>query len=550
MWNPRCVNDPGRVTDGEYFCSSLDQGGVHTNSGVPNHGYALLVDGGTYNGHTIAPIGVVKAAHLYFRAQTTYQTSTSDFTDHADALEASCTDLIGVPLEGLSTTPTPAGPSGEAIAAGDCAQVAEMIAAVELRTDPASQCNFQPVLQPGEAPACAGDSTTVFEEDFEDGLGGWTLSNEGTFSGWPGIDWVQATSLPGGRAGSAAFGEDPDAGNCDGGAGDISGVMRMESPDIAIPADPGAPRLTFDHYIASEANFDGGNLKVSINGGPFTHVPAAAFTFNPYNVAALQPTNPLAGESGFSGTDGGVTGGSWGQSQVDLGALGVVSGDTIRLRYDFGMDGCAGIDGWYVDDVTVTVCDLVPPTVEVVAGGSVNADSGGTFNLSVGDADGDPADVTLSATSSNQSLVSAALVSFGGSGADRTVTLNAANKKSGTAVVTVIATDADGGSSSVVITVFVGTNKHDVLNGTAGADLILGRNGNDALAASGDVDLLGGGRGVDTLDAGAGDDTMSGGAGDDVLTGGAGADVFDGGAGSDTATDFNAAEGDTSVGIP
>jgi Ca2+-binding RTX toxin-like protein len=43
---------------------------------------------------------------------------------------------------------------------------------------------------------------------------------------------------------------------------------------------------------------------------------------------------------------------------------------------------------------------------------------------------------------------------------------------------------------------------------------------------------------------------MSGGAGNDVLTGGSGADVFDGGAGTDTATDFNAAEGDTSVGIP
>ena len=34
MWNPRCVNDPGRVTDAEYFCAVDDGGGVHTNSGV------------------------------------------------------------------------------------------------------------------------------------------------------------------------------------------------------------------------------------------------------------------------------------------------------------------------------------------------------------------------------------------------------------------------------------------------------------------------------------------------------------------------------------
>ena len=45
----------------------------------------------------------------------------------------------------------------------------------------------------------------------------------------------QDTTLPGGRSGSAAFAADPDAGNCDGGAGDISGVMRMESPAIHLP---------------------------------------------------------------------------------------------------------------------------------------------------------------------------------------------------------------------------------------------------------------------------------------------------------------------------
>lgn len=49
MWNPNCYGDPGKVTDTvQYFCSTNDQGGVHTNSGIPNHAFALLVDGGTY----------------------------------------------------------------------------------------------------------------------------------------------------------------------------------------------------------------------------------------------------------------------------------------------------------------------------------------------------------------------------------------------------------------------------------------------------------------------------------------------------------------------
>jgi len=365
MWEPTCKSDPGKVTDTVYQCTPDDGGGVHTNSGVPNHGYALLVDGGTYNGHTVAPIGLVKAAHLYWQAQSVYQTPTTNFNDHADALQSSCQDLIGVPLEGLSTSDTPAGPSGEAITAADCAAVDEMIAAVEFRTDPTVQCNFQPMLQQNPPALCTNTKNppVIYAEDFEDGLTGWTLTNQGVFSGWPNLDWTQATTLPGGRSGSAAFGIDLNGGNCDGGAGDISGMMSLESPDIHIPNTNNlSPRLTFEHYAATELGWDGGNLKISINGGAYVIVPASAYTFNAYN-ATLQTagagnTNPLAGQPAFTGTDGGTVFGSWGQSQINLTLMGVVPGDTIRLRYDFGMDGCTGIDGWYVDDVKVRACNV------------------------------------------------------------------------------------------------------------------------------------------------------------------------------------------------
>jgi hypothetical protein len=348
------------VSDREYQCDPSDGGGVHTNSGVPNHGFALLVDGGSYNGHTVNAIGPVKAAHLYWRAQSVYQTPTSDFIDHADALQASCQDLIGDPLAGLSTTSTPAGPSGQSITAADCAAVDEMIAAVQLRTDPTAQCNFQPLLRQNPPPLCTNQRNppVIYLEDFEDGLTGWTLTNQGVYSGWPGLDWTQSTTLPGGRISSAAFAVDPDAGNCDQGAGDISGRMSLESPPIHIPtSNTLSPRLTFEHYVASEFTFDGGNLKISINGGAYTLVPSSAYTFNAYNTT-LQPTNPLATQPGFSDTDGGQVTGSWGQSQINLVAVGVKPGDTIRLRFDFGMDGCAGIDGWYVDNVKVSACNL------------------------------------------------------------------------------------------------------------------------------------------------------------------------------------------------
>jgi Zn-dependent metalloprotease len=366
MWAPTCKADPGKVTDAEYHCDVSDGGGVHSNSGVPNHGFALLVDGGTYNGHTVNAIGPIKAAHLYWQAQSVYQTPTTDFNDHADALQAACQDLIGVGLEGLSTTSTPAGPSGQSITAADCAAVDEMIEAVELRVDPAAQCNFQPMLQQNPPALCSNTKNppTFYHENFEDGLAGWTLTNQGVFSGWPGLDWTQATTLPGGRSGAAAFAVDPDAGNCDGGAGDISGMMSLESPAIHIPnSKTHSPHfVTFEHYAATEAGWDGGNLKLSINGGPYVIVPSSAYKFNPYNTtlntAAQGNTNPLAGQPAFSGTDGGQVTGSWGQSQVNLTMMGVQRGDTIRLRYDFGMDGCTGLDGWYVDDIKVRACNV------------------------------------------------------------------------------------------------------------------------------------------------------------------------------------------------
>jgi len=110
MYNPTCYGNPGKVTDAQYSCGpnsdAGDQGGVHTNSGVPNHGYALIVDGGNYNGQSITGIGLTKAAHIYYRAQSVYQGPASDFVSHADSLEQSCTDLAGVNLTGVETEAT------------------------------------------------------------------------------------------------------------------------------------------------------------------------------------------------------------------------------------------------------------------------------------------------------------------------------------------------------------------------------------------------------------------------------------------------------------
>ena len=363
MWTPICLGSPGKVSDTEYHCAESDGGGVHTNSGVPNHAFALLVDGGTYNGQTVAPLGLVKTVHVYYRAMTVYQVPASDFADHADALEASCADLVGHDLPG------PSGLPGDVIGPADCAEVAKAAAAVELRTPP-TQCAFQPLLAKDPPDRCEAGTRQVdlFFDSFETNpLGTWTVSHTAVNPEFTPRDWEWVSSLPD-RDGSALFGIDFPGGTCAPG-GDESGVLHLTSPPIALPAGAAAPRLTFDHWVATEPGWDGGNLKVSANGGPWQVVAPADYAYNPTNASLFTVlegnTNPMAGEPAFTGADGGSVEGSWGRSHVNLAPY-ASPGDTVRLRFDIGNDGCAGLFGWYVDDPTVYACvSEEPPSISI-----------------------------------------------------------------------------------------------------------------------------------------------------------------------------------------
>jgi Zn-dependent metalloprotease len=91
--DPAAFGDPGKLSD--YFCTAGDNGGVHTNSGIPNHAAYLMAEGGTYNGFTITGIGRSATGQIYYRALTTYLTSTANFGDAYQALLNACTDLYG-----------------------------------------------------------------------------------------------------------------------------------------------------------------------------------------------------------------------------------------------------------------------------------------------------------------------------------------------------------------------------------------------------------------------------------------------------------------------
>lgn len=79
--------------------SSNDYCGVHGNSGIANLAYYLLVAGGTHpRGKTsvnVPAIGMAKAEKIFYRALTTYMTSSTNFQGARNATAQAAADLYG-----------------------------------------------------------------------------------------------------------------------------------------------------------------------------------------------------------------------------------------------------------------------------------------------------------------------------------------------------------------------------------------------------------------------------------------------------------------------
>jgi CSLREA domain-containing protein len=240
---------------------------------------------------------------------------------------------------------------------------------------------------------------------------------------------------------------------------------------------------------------------------------------------------------------------------------------SVKITDNGGTDN-GGVNESVVETFTITVNAVNDaPTVALSSGAQCLSDTSasGKLEFTVTDVDSPLNSLNLSGSSSNTTLIRNSNLINGGNGtnsANRTLTLSAVPKKSGTAIVTVRVSDATD-SSTLLITVKVGTPNTETITGTNGADvifglggqgtlsgaggpdLVCGGNGNDTIKGGDGNDVLDGGRGDDGLNGGADDDRLLGNAGRDTLTGGTDADSFSGGSGTDQATDFNASEGDT-----
>ena len=98
--NPNANQQPDTYKGDYWATGSSDNYGVHTNSGVGNYMFYLLVKGGSGtndigNKYSVKGIGLSKADQILYRTNTAYLTSTSQYADWYVACIQAATDLYG-----------------------------------------------------------------------------------------------------------------------------------------------------------------------------------------------------------------------------------------------------------------------------------------------------------------------------------------------------------------------------------------------------------------------------------------------------------------------
>ena len=121
---------------------------------------------------------------------------------------------------------------------------------------------------------------------------------------------------------------------------DVSWTLTSPNIDLSICSDA---TLTFWHYYDTEGYFDGGNVKISTDGGSSWNIitPTGDYPED----AASSGNVGIPDEPCYSGHDA-----TWRLATFDLTPY---VGGNIRLRWHFGSDYSVIYPGWYVDDVNV-----------------------------------------------------------------------------------------------------------------------------------------------------------------------------------------------------
>ena len=100
MSNPNARSQPDTYKGALWYSGLNDNGGVHTNSGVGNFMFYLLVTGGSGtndigSSYSVTGIGLAEADQIIYRSETVYLSPTSKYADWRTACINAATDLYG-----------------------------------------------------------------------------------------------------------------------------------------------------------------------------------------------------------------------------------------------------------------------------------------------------------------------------------------------------------------------------------------------------------------------------------------------------------------------
>ncbi|MCU0850798.1 MAG: immune inhibitor A, partial [Candidatus Thermoplasmatota archaeon] len=110
---------------------------------------------------------------------------------------------------------------------------------------------------------------------------------------------------------------------------------------------PSGAMFNFWHWYYFENNYDGGNLKISTDGGvTWTLItPVGSYP-------GSMPYNPfMTGQAAYNGQSGG-----WKQANFDLSAY---EGQLAQIMFETASDSSVQYTGWYIDDVGFTITSWV-----------------------------------------------------------------------------------------------------------------------------------------------------------------------------------------------
>jgi hypothetical protein len=215
----------------------------------------------------------------------------------------------------------------------------------------------QPTDQVGVLPSAGVE---ILSEDFNANNGGFTVVNTDPAPPGP---WVYDSATGKWVA--------------NGGVPDCTGPYnsQLNSPGYVMDQD-GKVSLSFSHRYSFEGDYyDGGQVRISVNGGAFTPVPAENFTANGYAAGNIVGTGVLNGQRAFNGDSPGYASETFITSEVLLGTFS--QSDVIVVQFVGAWDECTtgSTPGWVIDSLKLTLLPMIIQDFAAGDGGFTVEDS-------------------------------------------------------------------------------------------------------------------------------------------------------------------------------